>query len=85
MQPALCPTSPLTGWRKGATVLQAVLLICNIASHECSLATASSHYTIVCENQTPMGCVNEGYEQFARMSGLYDSKTQYPIVSAERR
>lgn len=66
-------------------MLQAVLFICNIASQQCALATASSHYTIACESQTPMGCIMQGYAELAKMDGVFDPKTQVAVVSLERR
>jgi hypothetical protein len=65
--------------------LKIVLLICNIATSECTVQTSVSHFTVECDNTLPMHCIQQGQEELAKMEGLYDHTTQYPRFQLARR
>lgn len=64
--------------------LKIVLLICNIASVECSDATAVSRYVLYSDSGTPGACLFMGQVELARMNGLYDQASQRVVIKCGR-
>lgn len=68
-------------------MLHVVLLICNMATAECTIQTARSYYTIETESFAMSGCAMYGLMASARLSELYDHTTERVVVQCpdERR
>lgn len=57
------------------------LLVCSLETQDCTIQTARIYFTIPTDRLTPMGCLQIGMMEMARMDGLYDQKTERVVTT----